>query len=475
MTFDSTVLLIENTVSLQVTYASVLRQNGYQVTTAGTAAAGLASFRETAPQAVIIDLALPDRDGIDLMTELLALSPATPIIVITANGSTSLAVEAMRAGAHDFLVRPFDEQRLLNAVGNAVAAGSLAGMTETADRAPPSPGDFVGSSAAMAQVYARIRSVARSMAPVFITGESGTGKELCAEAIHRLSSRAPKPFVTLSCGAIPSDLLESELFGHLKGSFPGAITERTGAAAAADGGTLFLDEICELDTAVQAKLLKFVQTSTIQPVGSNRPRKVNVRIICATNHDPAQAIRMGQLRQDLYYRLHVVPLHMPPLRDRGADVIEIAERALARMSEEEGRRFRGLSDEAAALFRFYAWPGNVRELLNVIRQVVVMHDGREVTPAMLPPELTEAPVKPNLTGAPRPATSKVEIGAILGRPLAEAERMIIEATIAMHGGSITRAARVLEVAPSTLYRKIEAWQAREGRAQGDRANGGEEG
>ncbi|WP_284162665.1 sigma-54 dependent transcriptional regulator [Frigidibacter sp. SD6-1] len=461
MTSDRTLLLIENTVSLQVTYASVLRQQGYRVTTAGTAETGLALFLDTAPQAVIVDLALPDRDGIELTADLLAQRPGLPVIVITANGSTSLAVEAMRAGAHDFLVRPFDEQRLLNAVDNAIAAAETASAAaKAADRTAPSPGDFVGSSAAMAQVYARIRSVARSMAPVFITGESGTGKEMCAEAIHHLSSRAAKPFVTLSCGTIPPDQLESELFGHMKGSFPGAIAERTGAAAAADGGTLFLDEICELDPSVQAKLLKFVQTSTIQPVGSNRPRKVNVRIICATNRDPAQAIRMGQLRQDLYYRLHVVPLHMPPLRDRGADVIEIAEQALARMSREEGRRFRSLSDEAAALFRFYAWPGNVRELLNVIRQVVVMQDGREVTPAMLPPELTEAPVKPNLAGAPRPAASKIEIGAILGRPLAEAERMIIEATIAMHGGSITRAARVLEVAPSTLYRKIEAWQAK---------------
>ncbi|MCY1126161.1 sigma-54 dependent transcriptional regulator [Frigidibacter sp. RF13] len=466
MTFDRTILLIENTVSLQVTYASVLRQHGYRVITAGTAEAGLAALRETAPQAVIVDLALPDRDGIELMADILTERPGLPVIVITANGPTSTAVEAMRAGAHDFLVKPFDEQRFLNAVGNAIAAAEATlASAEAPDRTAPSPGDFVGSSATMTQVYARIRSVARSMAPVFITGESGTGKELCAEAIHRLSSRATKPFVILSCGTIPSDQLESELFGHMKGSFPGAIAERTGAAAAADGGTLFLDEICELDPSVQAKLLKFVQTSTIQPVGSNRPRKVNVRIICATNRDPAQAIRMGQLRQDLYYRLHVVPLHMPPLRDRGADVIEIAEQALARMSEEEGRRFRGLSDEAAALFRFYAWPGNVRELLNVIRQVVVMHDGREVTPAMLPPELTEAPVKPNLAGAPRPVASKVEIGAILGRPLAEAERMIIEATIAMHGGSITRAARVLEVAPSTLYRKIEAWQAKTGGAK----------
>jgi len=292
MTFDSTVLLIENTVSLQVTYASVLRQNGYQVTTAGTAAAGLASFRETAPQAVIIDLALPDRDGIDLMTELLALSPATPIIVITANGSTSLAVEAMRAGAHDFLVKPFDEQRLLNAVGNAVAAGSLAGMTETADRAPPSPGDFVGSSAAMAQVYARIRSVARSMAPVFITGESGTGKELCAEAIHRLSSRAPKPFVTLSCGAIPSDLLESELFGHLKGSFPGAITERTGATAAAWSPGLPVSPVlpvspaCAAPAAMASNTVAAVARSAVLVIRSPLTRKA---VAAASVHLKLQA------------------------------------------------------------------------------------------------------------------------------------------------------------------------------------------
>ena len=229
---------------------------------------------------------------------------------------------------------------------------------------------FIGASPAMQRVHATIRSVARSLATVFITGESGTGKELAALAVHHASPRAQGPFIALNCGAIPQDLLESEVFGHMKGSFTGAISDKPGAAQAADGGTLFLDEVCEMAPALQTKLLRFLQTSTVQPVGATRPHKVDVRIICATNQDPAEAVRLGLFREDLYYRLFVVPLHMPPLRERCDDVIEIAHAALERMSREEGRRFDGFAPEVLALFRAHSWPGNVRQLLNVIRNVV---------------------------------------------------------------------------------------------------------
>ncbi len=453
MTEPQPILLIEDTASLQIVYESVLRQAGYRVTVAGDGATGLAAFRSIGPRVAIVDLMLPDRDGIELMRELLAISPGTPVIVITSNGSINKAVEAMRAGATEFLVKPFDEQRFLNAVANAVATWSGAAP------AGPSgaPGDFVGTSPAMQDVYGKIRSVARSMASVFITGESGTGKELCAEAIHRLSNRASGPFIALNCGAIPAELLESEVFGHIKGSFTGAIADKPGAAVTADGGTLFLDEICELDLGLQTKLLRFLQTSTVQPVGANRPRKVDVRIVCATNRDPQEAVRRGQFREDLYYRLHVVPIHLPPLRDRGEDVIEIAERALMRMAAEEGRRFTGLSPEVREIFRQAPWPGNVRQLLNVVRQIVVMNEGGLVSAAMLPAELAasgEAPVMRPAVAAPPPAAG---LDGLLGRTLAEIERLVIEATIEMHGGSVTRAARVLDVAPSTLYRKMESW------------------
>jgi len=466
------VLLVEDTPSLQIVYETVLRSSGHAVRIAGTAAEGLQAFRADRPRVVVLDLMLPDRDGLDLMREMLAIAPATAVIVITANGSINKAVAAMRAGAHEFLVKPFDEARFQAAVQNAMA--STAGRFEPMQRPDAPPGDFIGHSPAMQAVYARIRSVARSMATVFITGESGTGKELCAQAIHDLSPRARAPFIALNCGAIPSELLESEVFGHLRGSFTGAIADKVGAAAAADGGTLFLDEICELDLNLQTKLLRFLQTSTIQPVGATRARKVNVRILCATNRDPMEAVRRGRFREDLYYRLHVVPIHMPPLRDRGEDIVEIAEAALARFSREEGRGFRGLAADARAAFLAAPWPGNVRQLLNVLRNVVVLNDAAEVTAAMLPPEVQgEAPGDGPAPGAPGPAEGRAgaagsrprlppvpTLEGLIGRPLAEIERIVIEETILRAGGSVPKAARMLDVAPSTLYRKMEGWGVR---------------
>jgi DNA-binding NtrC family response regulator len=296
------------------------------------------------------------------------------------------------------------------------------------------------------------------MATVFITGESGTGKELCALAVHQQSPRSAGPFIALNCGAIPAELLESEVFGHVKGSFTGAISDKLGAAAAADGGTLFLDEVCEMLPALQTKLLRFLQTSTVQPVGATQPRKVNVRIVCATNRDPADAVRRGQFREDLYYRLYVIPIHMPPLRDRHDDVIEIAEAALLRFSQEEGRAFTQLSADVRDMFRDLPWPGNVRQVLNVMRNVVVLYDGTEVQRHMLPDDIAGRAAP---WGQPdqdlTPEAQAPTLDGFLGRPLAEVEREIIEATIEMHAGSVPRAARVLDVSPSTIYRKLDLW------------------
>jgi transcriptional regulator with PAS, ATPase and Fis domain len=295
------------------------------------------------------------------------------------------------------------------------------------------------------------------MATVFITGESGTGKEICAQAVHDYSNRARGPFVPLNCGAIPAELLESEVFGHVKGSFTGAISDNPGAAQSADGGTLFLDEICELDLNLQTKLLRFLQTSTIQPVGATKPRKVNVRIVCATNRDPMEAVRRGQFREDLYYRLHVVPIHMPPLRTRDEDVVMIAEAALNRFSQEENRNFRSLSPDVKTLFKSVNWPGNVRQLLNVMRHVVVLNDGPDVTRAMLPIELHHE-MERNAAQGESSQLPRVALDGLVGRTLAEVEKLVIEETLARHNGSVPKAARVLDVSPSTLYRKIEGWR-----------------
>jgi DNA-binding NtrC family response regulator len=461
-------LLVEDTQSLQVLYRSVLVRAGHEVASATTASDALRLFAQSEINIVLLDLVLPDRDGLSLMKDMLDLRPDTAVIVMTAHGSVGRAVEAMRAGAHEFLVKPFDEARLLSAVAN-VPGSPVASAPRRAARAqtasPDAPDSltgsgFIGSSEVMERLHQKISSVARSMATVFITGESGTGKELCALAVHAASPRATGPFIALNCGAIPQDLLESEVFGHMKGSFTGAISDKPGAAAAADGGTLFLDEICEMAPALQTKLLRFLQTSTVVPVGATRPRKVNVRIICATNRDPLDAVRRGEFREDLYYRLFVVPLHMPPLRDRGEDVLEIAETALARFAREEGKPFDGLDAPVKALFRALPWPGNVRQVLNVIRNIVVLNEGGLVTLDMLPDTLDRQidPAPPRGI-APLPAPSALSLDDLIGRPLAEIERSVIEATLARHGGSVPRAARVLELSPSTLYRKIEGWKA----------------
>ena len=466
-------LLVEDTQSLQVLYRSVLVRAGHEVASATTASDALRLFAQSEINIVLLDLVLPDRDGLSLMKDMLDLRPETAVIVMTAHGSVGRAVEAMRAGAHEFLVKPFDEARLLSAVANVpggpVTNTPVASAPRRAARAQTASADspdsltgsgFIGSSEVMERLHQKISSVARSMATVFITGESGTGKELCALAVHAASPRATGPFIALNCGAIPQDLLESEVFGHMKGSFTGAISDKPGAAAAADGGTLFLDEICEMAPALQTKLLRFLQTSTVVPVGATRPRKVNVRIICATNRDPLDAVRRGEFREDLYYRLFVVPLHMPPLRDRGEDVLEIAETALARFAREEGKPFDGLDAPVRALFRALPWPGNVRQVLNVIRNIVVLNEGGLVTLDMLPDTLDRQidPAPPRGI-APLPAPSALSLDDLIGRPLAEIERAVIEATLARHGGSVPRAARVLELSPSTLYRKIEGWKA----------------
>ena len=315
------------------------------------------------------------------------------------------------------------------------------------------PGRFIGQSTAMAAIYEMIHSVARSNAPVFITGESGTGKLMCAQEIHRQSACAAGPFIELNCGALAAAYPDSDLFGHVKGAHAAAHADRRGALAAADGGTLFLDDICDLNPALQAKLLRFLQASTFQPLGAAEPRRAEVRLICASTEDPAEAVRQGRLREDLYYRLHVIPIRMPPLRARDEDVNQIAMQALLDLATEEGRRFSGLSADVRDLFRRLPWPGNVRQLLNILRQIVVIHDGETVTKAMLPAELL-AEQADNF--APAIPTS---VRPLMGKRLADIERLVIEATVAHHGGSVSRAARTLDVAPSTLYRKMESWAA----------------
>lgn len=463
-------LLVEDTPSLALLYSQVLNRAGHKVRTAMTLADARSYLDSCRPQVVLLDLQLPDGDGLDLLDQLHRRASGERVIVITANGSINRAVEAMRAGAFDFLVKPFDEGRLLSAVQNALAtAPFLDEDPETGPEAEASGFEgFIGRSAPMQEIYRMVRSIGRSTATVFITGESGTGKDVAARAIHAVSARRAKPFVPLNCAAIPRDLLESEVFGHLKGAFTGALSDKPGAAAVANGGTLFLDEICEMDLSLQTKLLRFLQTSTIQPVGAARATPVDVRIVCATNRDPAEEVRQGRFREDLYYRLHVVPIHMPPLRGRGEDILDIAKASLTEFAAEEEKAFTGFDADTTRILMSRPWPGNVRQLLNVIRNVVVLHEGPLVTPAMLPAEVAlasaiEAPVNEPVPFAPLSPLRGEEraIDALVGSSLAVVERALIEATIERCGGSVPRAARILELSPSTIYRKLETWQVPE--------------
>ena len=453
-----TILIIEDSPSLARTYQGFLKYAGYDADIAETAGEAEGKLAEAPPDLVLLDLQLPDGDGMDILQSLQARAEGTPVVVITANASLNTAIEAMRAGALDFLAKPFDKARLLVTVENALERSSLRKVVskQIAGGAAPKRMHFLGESRVMCAIYQTIEAVASSDASIFITGESGTGKELAAMSIHDSSRRASKPFHAINCGAIPENLMESELFGHVKGAFTGASSDREGAAGLADGGTLFLDELGEMPLALQTKLLRFIQLGTYQRVGESKTRTADIRFICATNKSPMDAIAKGQLREDLYYRLNVIPIEMPPLRERGADVVLIAEAFLRNYAKEEGKGFERLADGAKAALASYEWPGNVRQLQNVIRNAVVLQDGPELTAQMLPRNLMQT-IAPVPHEAPIPLRSPVD--DVL--PLAVVERRAIEAALAATGGNIQQAARLLEIDPSTIHRRRKAWQAAE--------------
>jgi two-component system repressor protein LuxO len=456
------VLLVEDTASIAQVYLEYLRQDGWDGMVVESLAAARATLADKLFAAILLDVQLPDGSGLDLLAELKSAATHMAVVVITAHGSLSAAVDAMKAGADDYLVKPFAANRLLTTLRNAVERRRLTKIVSTLG--DTIDGDrfegFVGASLAMKAVYRVIDQAARSRATVFVTGESGTGKEVCAEAIHRRSPRAAAPFVAVNCAAIPRELMESEIFGHTKGAFTGAATEREGAASRADGGTLFLDEICEMDLPLQAKLLRFLQSGQVQKVGSDVARKVDVRIVCATNRDPHQEVESIRLREDLFYRLYVIPVHLPPLRERDDDAVAIARHLLATVSTEEGRNFRALSADAEELIRRTPWPGNVRQLQNAIRNAVVVNDGEVLTATMLPVRsfgtlpLAGATVPVSDAAARRHETARTETI----RPLWRVERDAIEAAIQLCGGNVPLAAAKLGINPSTIYRKRQSWE-----------------
>lgn len=457
--------------------AAKLSTNGFLVREEATLKDAEQALEEDVFQIIVLDLDFPANAAALLLPQLTQHDSCPEVIVITSNASVNAAVGAMRDGAYDFLMKPVSPEKMLVTARNAIDKHQLAKTVKTIERTSrQSFQGFIGTSPAMQAVYRMIESAATSKATVFITGESGTGKEVCAEAIHRQSPRHDGQFVALNCAAIPKDLIESEIFGHVKGAFTGATADREGAAGRADGGTLFLDEICEMDLNLQSKLLRFLQTGSYQRVGGSKLERVDVRILCATNRDPWEEVQAGRFREDLYYRLHVVPISLPPLRERGADILLLAQSFLRNFSEEENKAFHGFSPQSEQILLHYDWPGNVRQLQNIIRNIVVLHNGTEVSADMIPPPVGGRWARPNGFGPQANSAAEGTAGAAAKtastsslqhaqsqahgiRPLAVIEREAIEHAIATCDGNVPKAAVLLGVSPSTLYRKMTSWQS----------------
>ncbi|QSR36597.1 response regulator [Marinobacterium iners] len=384
----SRILIVEDESIIRSALRRLLEKNGYEVSDAGSVAEACGDFSLESFDLIITDLRLPGAPG----TDLIGLAGSVPVLIMTSYASLRSAVDAMKLGAVDYIAKPFDHDEMLKTVAATLSQPRTASDSEvsgsTSGKAPEQT-RIIGSCKSMQELYRRIGKVARTDATVLILGESGTGKELAARAIHEQSNRANRPMVCVNCAAIPETLIESELFGHEKGAFTGATSGRSGLIEAADGGTLFLDEIGELPLEAQARLLRFLQEGEIRRVGAVQPLKVDVRLIAATHRDLKTRARSGQFREDLYYRLYVMELRMPPLRAREDDILELAEAFLSKQAEKMRCESLNFSPEALELLRSYHWPGNVRELENAIERAVILADGRQITPDLLGLELEQ--------------------------------------------------------------------------------------
>jgi two-component system nitrogen regulation response regulator NtrX len=434
------VLIVDDDARIRRALRGVLEDEGHRVDEAPDGAAALAALERQAFDAVLLDVNMPVMGGLDALVPIRELAPSTGVIMVSGEATVATAVQALKRGAFDFIEKPVDPEHLLRVLAQA------AQLTELRRASPPEPAPdlgLIGTSAAMATLLADIRRVAPSQAKVLITGENGAGKDLVAEAIHRLSKRAEKPFVKLNCAAIPRDLVESELFGHEKGAFTGALQRKVGRLERADQGTLFLDEIGDLSPESQAKLLRALETGEVDRIGATETIRVDVRIVSATNKDLGEAMETGEFRRDLFYRLNGVPLHVPPLRERPGDVGALADHFLARACVAEGKPARRLAPEALALLEEYRWPGNVRELRNLMERAAILVEGPEVRAEDLASWLD--------TGAPAEEASGLR-GEIERRE-AEAIRKALEQA----AWNVTQAASALGIDRTNLHRKMRKY------------------
>ena len=474
----------DDPVQLRMT-AEVARRAGFVPVTAAGGEQALDLLRsDPGIGAMVLDLVMPDLDGMAVMEAMARENLNTPVIIQTASSSLDAVISAMRKGAADFFVKPVAPERLTVSLRNALKLDQLETLVRT-DRNRRSGtlalADIITRSPAMDRVLALCAKAAKSNIPVLVEGETGTGKELIARVIQGMSDRAGKPFVTVNCGAIPVHLVESTLFGHKKGAFTGAVSDHTGKFAEAHGGTLFLDEVGELPLETQVKLLRALQQGEIEPVGSDRTERVNVRVISATNQRLLNLARSGAFREDLYYRLNVFPIYVPPLRERPEDIPALVTHFIARMAAESGKRVAGISSPALDLLARYNWPGNIRQLENAVYRAVVLTDTAYLESADFPQivastsgreealKLTQslpAPSAPVHVDAVTARPREVERGAVPDRfldargevsPLADLERELIAFALRHYGGRLSRVARALGIGRSTLYRKLKEY------------------
>ena len=442
-------LIVEDNATLRAIYAQYLDGTGLEVDSVETLCAARDSLAKADAQLVLLDIELPDGNGLDLIDDLQQLSPQPAVVVMTGHGA-GYAEQAIARGADDFLNKPFDAARLRATLLNAAEKQKLSQQVASLSVKRERLGSLRGQSSTMQTVFETVESLAGTVATAFVMGESGTGKELAARAIHQLSARAPGPFVVVDCSALGAEQWEQALFGT---------PESEGLIAEAAEGTLFLDEVCSLSFEAQSTLLRLIQHGTYRPIGSAQEAAADVRIIASTNRDPLFEMREGRLREDLYYRLHVVPLRMPPVRERPDDVLLLATEFLTRIAEEEGKPPVTLSPPAAEALKHYSWPGNVRQLENAMRQLVVLGRAGVIDEAALAQMIAGTEIA---VDAPALSMLSVADGGLQSEggiePLWITEKKAIEVAIAAAGGSINRAAKQLQVAPSTIYRKMQSWK-----------------
>ena len=449
------VLIVEDEENERVGLAELISGWGYRTETARDGLEGLEKVEVFSPGIVLTDLKMPRMDGMDLLARLEERSESIAVIVVTAQGTIESAVKAMQIGAFNYIQKPIDFNRLRSILQNAAELRRTRVELEVTRRQLRNKGTLgalVGSSKKMQEVFHLIEMVAPSTASVLITGESGTGKELVARTIHDLSPRKGKAFIAINCAAIPESLIESEVFGHEKGAFTGALERRVGCFELAEGGTLLLDEIGEMPVATQAKLLRVLEDRKLRRLGSKIETTVDVRVLAATNKVPEEAVANGQLRNDLYYRLNVFNIHMPPLREHKEDLPDLVQSLIGDMNSKHNRNVQMLSDAVMNLFQGYSWPGNVRELRNTLERAVIVCEGSVIETKHLPPGFGHAPAR---TGAHDP--NALHLG--VGTTVEEAERQLIMKTLESTNNNKTRAAEILGISLKTLHNKLKEYGA----------------